>query len=268
MKSFHTLLFWIYYLTCLVLVEAKGSLRGRSAIDSQHKNTKVEVLPGRLKKRELNVIGIDDRSVFTDPLGYPLSAVGKVLTAKGECTGVMVDPSLMLTAQSCVNQLSDPLKFIPAYHDSSSVHGSANSERVTYDKDIMPSNATMSYHDAAFNYMVVELDQPLGDVVGYWNATVYDRAWNGQPHWAHIGYTNDIADGERPIVVTNNSAIEEVHSYFTSDGDESYLMSTSIDFGNGQMGGPVFGFFTDSNNSTSIQIVGIMSGASTSGDVN
>ena len=122
---------------------------------------------------------------------------------------------------------------IPAYHDSSSVHGSANSERVYYDKDIMSSNGSMSYHDAAFNYMVVKLDQPLGDVVGYWNATVYDRAWNGQPHWAHIGYTDDIADGERPIVVTNNSAIDEVHSYFASNGVESYLISTSIDFENG-----------------------------------
>ena len=116
------------------------------------------------------IIGTDDRvkiAIKTEPL----HSVGIVVTDYGACTGVMVGRDLMLTAQSCLNKTADgtihQMLFAPAYLEGDVPHAPATAIEYFYDHDVSDS-APFSALDFAFDYMIVKLDRPVGDEVGYW----------------------------------------------------------------------------------------------------
>ncbi|MGL5936511.1 MAG: trypsin-like serine peptidase, partial [Cetobacterium sp.] len=62
------------------------------------------------------IIGDDSRRPFPSSDRLPFSAIGIVETNKGNCTGTMVSPCVMLTCAHCINwNKNEPtgLRFIP-----------------------------------------------------------------------------------------------------------------------------------------------------------
>lgn len=203
------------------------------------------------------VFGYDNRKEFRD-FRYPWCTVGKIYTATGSCSGVMIGPKLLLTAQHCLNFISSTkvgwMKFTPAYYDGYGPYGTARAVRAWYPHRINPADGLVD-NETAFDFAVVLLDWRIGDKVGYMGAHTYDRTWNGKRYWWNIGYPGDIAAGRRPVY-TNSGAIASVNSFTNRDGKVGYVLDTKIDYSPGQSGGPLFAFF---GNEKFPRVVGVMS---------
>jgi len=222
-----------YHLACVTLVASEGSLRGNL---NTAKNLKT------LMERKLPVIGPDNRVKANFVGKPPFTAVGLVATNTGSCTGVMVGPDLMLTAQTCgYNKTStEPIIFAPAYHEDQVPFTPARSEDFFFDHEVnIAAGASVTDIDTAFNWVIVKLDREIGNEVGFWETLVYDKQWDGTPRWFHIGYTSELDDGQKIIsaVFTNTTnTVYSADSLF-SNGAESYMMKTDVDTGPGQAGG-------------------------------
>eukprot|EP01083_Nonionella_stella_P073163 197616_1 len=224
------------------------------------------------------MFGFDNRTKFDHIEAMPWSAVGQVFTETHVCSGVMVGPSLMLTAQSCINRQPDGtlgwLRFVPAFLHGGSRYGAADAVEVTYDHRI-PDLDAMTIDDAAFNYAVFKLDAPIGDttVVRYWPADVYGNvfgSWlNDQALWDHLGYAHDVESGLHPFWVDLFS-IDSVSTHTFAGSPQAYLMyTTSLDVGSSwQIGGPVVGYHTDVENYPLYPIViGVLSATTDSANL-
>ncbi|KAL7546958.1 hypothetical protein ACHAWF_010285 [Thalassiosira exigua] len=255
---FHNTAFWICSVSGLFAVGADGRLRGSdvaavlgnstaipwSTEEYSHKIYSNSTQPGR-GQRHLRIFGSDDREEFEN-YAYPWSTVGKVETSSGSCTGTLVGPSLMLTAQHCVKCNSDGtvggMKFTPGYYEGRAPFGSAKAERFHWNSRIPCAD---SFYDSEFawDYVIVKLNKRLGDKVGWMGFKQYDTNWNGGNYWMHIGYGGDIADGERPLW-HDKSSIRSAKVYVKKGTKtKSYLLFHGMDSTKGHSGGPVFGFF-------------------------
>mmetsp|Transcript_16409 Transcript_16409/g.33098 ORF Transcript_16409/g.33098 Transcript_16409/m.33098 type:complete len:257 (-) Transcript_16409:193-963(-) len=213
---------------------------------------------GPSKNRTLAVFGKDDR--YTCDISKSAhSAVGRVTTDKGNnrygiCTGTMVGPRLMLTAQHCLNRLSNgglgQMKFTPAYYDGHAPYGSAYAKHVWVQKT-MPNKIRFYEYEYAWDYVVVLLDRRIGDKVGWWGFKQYQASWNDHSYWENIGYGAEIYNGQKPLCQPK-APIYSVQAY-SSGGTTSYLMKHAIDSTGGHSGGPVYGIF-DGNE---INVVGV-----------
>jgi len=249
----------IYSLSWTFLVGADGrSLRDGNTISTQYKSTEVAnetdqrphmsihtAYPVDIK-RKLKLFGSDDRQAFKDEK-YPWCTVGKVRTSTGSCTGTMIGPSLMLTAQHCLKCNSDGtigwMTFTSAYYDGYAPFGSAEATQVYWDHRI-PCDKSLFESQFAFDYVVVKLDERIGDDVGWMGFKVYQTDWNGGDYWMHIGYGGDVLNGERPLFHAKSS-IQSVDAYVNSAGTKSYFLTHAIDSTGGHSGGPLFGFWGD-----------------------
>jgi V8-like Glu-specific endopeptidase len=269
MELFNPPLFWFCHFVCLLIVAADGSLRGRNDLP----NWISEDLPPppRSRGRELNIIGPDNRTFFTNAEDIPWSAVGQVFTETTRCTGVMVGPYLMLTALSCISRNADDntmgwLRFVPAFFRGGSIYGAADAVLVSYFDMGTPDLDGMTAKQAAFNFAVVELNAPIGNttVVKYWQAGVYQSGYNDDEIWDHIGYAHDVQSGMYPFSVDSIS-IDSFDSHWSDSlTKEAYLMNTSsLDVGSSwQIGGPVVGYFTNIDHPL---IIGILSSTASAG---
>jgi len=211
-------------------------------------NTSLAAVHPSETQRHLNIFGDDDRIQYGNYDEYPLCTVGKVRTNSGTCTGTMIGPNLMLTAQHCLECFSDGsiggMTFTPAYHDGYAPYGSAEATNVYWDHRIPCGVSTMDDGQFAFDYVVVKLDKRIGDQVGWMGYKEYETKWNGGDYWMHIGYGGDVANGEIPLF-HDRASIESVTTHVNSAGTRSYIMHHWIDSTNGHSGGPIFGIWED-----------------------
>lgn len=182
----------------------------------------------------------DDRYIYRDT-SFPWCTVGRVETALGSCTGTMIGRRLMLTGSHCMDWTNGGatwVKFTPAYYNGDAPFGVAWGERVIYWNQ---AAGGLSDFETAFDYVVIVLDEPLGELTGYPGARAYATSWNGGNYWQNMGYAGDLSGGERPAF-SGGGAIASVSSHTTS-GQTGYVMGNFIDITRGHSGGPCWGWW-------------------------
>ena len=199
-----------------------------------------EIQPGN--DAPVNVFAPDTRFVFHDT-HYPWSTVGRVESAGGICTGTMVGRRLMLTAGHCVQWNGNGagwVKFTPSYYNGDAPFGVAWATNIIYWTQVNGSDG-LSDSETAFDYVILVLDQNMGDLTGYTGYRTYKSAWNNGAYWQNIGYPGGLTGAQRPAF-SNNGAITSVGSHSTS-GQTGYVLGNFIDTEKGHSGGPLWGWW-------------------------
>jgi V8-like Glu-specific endopeptidase len=184
----------------------------------------------------------DNRYTFNDT-AFPWSTCGRVSGPGGTASGAMVGPRHLLTASHAIRWINPPnpfvaewVKFTPSYFDSSEPFGSAFSTHVYWQQQVTPP--TISGTESQFDYVVVVLDRPIGNLTGWIGTRSYNDSWDGSSFWSHIGYPGDLAGLERPsfqgaISLNGDDSLDDAHEPMYHQGD----------VWPGQSGGPFFGWW-------------------------
>lgn len=194
---------------------------------------------GRERNVATTLFGADDRRTFQDT-AYPWSTVGLVETNRGSGSGVVIGPRHLLTVSHVIDWSAPAgfaanwVRFTPSYYDGDAPFG------VTYGTNIYwylkeDGDGFISGDEGKHDYVVVVLDQPIGQSTGWMGARGYDDDWDSLNVWSHMGYPADLNSGNRPIFI----------SPFTMDGsdDAAQSMSHKADVFPGQSGGPMFAWW-------------------------
>lgn len=215
-------------------------------------------LDGSKKKKDVDpgaiIFDSDDRILFQDTK-YPWATVGKVRTAGGWGSGVMIGPRHVLTASSIINwNANGPgtigwATFTPGYYDGRGPWGEFAVTNVLYWQKV---SGDLTDQETAFDYVVLVFGPPIGNTIGYAGTKLYERAWNNLPSWQCVGYAQDRARGERPLY--QGGAIISSLQSFILNGNTGYVLGHFNDFTPGMGGAPVWGFFGDS---TGPKVIGV-----------
>ena len=190
-----------------------------------------------------NIFSPDDRFTFSDT-AFPWSTCGRVDTAAGFGSGVMIGPRHLLTASHVVNwgagNTAGWLKFTPLLFDASEPFGHAFATTV-YSWNKADASDGINADETAFDYVVCALDTRMGDVTGWMGSRGYSTDWDGGNFWGHVGYPSDLAGGSRPAFI----GYQAMDSTFTRTigGRDSFGIKHRIDVIPGQSGGPYFGWW-------------------------
>jgi V8-like Glu-specific endopeptidase len=190
-----------------------------------------------------NVFSPDDRFTFSDT-AFPWSTCGRVDTAGGWGSGVMIGPRHMMTASHVINwgpnNTAGWVKFTPLAFDNSTPFGIAWVTRIYWWQQVNGGDG-ISSSECPFDYVVCVLDREMGNSTGWMGSRGYNTAWDGGDYWGHIGYPSDLAGGKRPAFV----GYQKFDSTFTgtTSGRTSYGIKHKIDVIPGQSGGPYFGWW-------------------------
>lgn len=171
---------------------------------------------------------------------YPWSACGRVDTALGWASGVMVGPRHLLTCSHVVQWLPGNstgwMRFRPCYFDGSAPFGDAWATLTYYKMKV--SGPTIDLVEGMYDYVVVVLNRRLGDITGWHGSRGYTDSWDGGNYWTHVGYPGDLSGGNRPYF-QNGVALDGAWWQF----DSHEAMSHQGDVWPGQSGGPFFGWW-------------------------
>jgi V8-like Glu-specific endopeptidase len=189
------------------------------------------------------VFSPDTRYTFSDT-SYPWSTCGRVDTAAGWGSGVMVGPRHLLTASHVVNwgtgNTAGWLRFTPLSFDGSTPFGVAWASLIYWWNRANPGDGINAV-ECAFDYVVCILDRRLGDITGWMGSRGYSTSWDGGSYWGHIGYPGDMSGGTRPAF--HGPGVMD--STFTQSlgGRNSFGIRHRNDVWPGQSGGPYFGWW-------------------------
>jgi V8-like Glu-specific endopeptidase len=209
----------------------------------------------------------DSRYVYRDT-AFPWRTVGRVWGAGGAGTGCTIGPRLVLTASHMIDWLDGGgagwVKFSPAYYDGNGPWGEYSATRViSWNK----AEGGLSDLETAFDYVVLVMNDRVGDHVGYPGYRTYDDDWNGGTFWQHMGYPGDLTGTERPAFV-GDASVASTSSESTA-GQDGLVLGHFNDITPGHSGGPAWGWWADE---PWPRVVGVQSaqastpGPSTSGD--
>ncbi len=202
-------------------------------------------IPKRLSGKtryNTTIFGTDQRAVFQDT-SYPWSAFGRCETNFGPFSGVMVGPRHLLTCNHGIDWTPPPgyaadwLSFTPAYYNGMAPFGSTYATHVYWvQKD--NNDGFSNGNEGQYDYVVLVLNDRIGDITGWLGARRYSDSWDGMNTWWHIGYPSDLTSMERPIF----------QSWFSMNGDDNQddahqAIYHQADVFPGQSGGPMFGFW-------------------------
>lgn len=201
---------------------------------------------GRTKRDRARVTTIfspDDRYTFSDT-SFPWSTVGRVDTAGGVASGVMIGPRHLLTVSHAIVWLAGSnagwVQFRPSYFDGSAPFGGAWATRwYAYRKVVGPG---LSRAESREDYVVLVLDRRIGDITGWMGSRTYADSWDGGTYWRHMGYPGDLAASQRPsyerdIALDGSGADSDSHKRAFHKGD----------VWPGQSGGPFFAWWSGEN---------------------
>lgn len=199
----------------------------------------------RLRKgedRPTNIFGNDDRYVYSDST-FPWRTVGRVSTANGVCSGCTIGPRLVLTASHCIDWIDGGgagwVNFSPAYYNGNGSWGEFNATRViSWNR----AEGGLSDFETAFDYVVLVMDDRVGDMVGYPGYRTYDDDWNDLNVWQHMGYPGDLTSTQRPAF-QGDCSISSVGSQ-SLPGQTGYVLGHFNDATGGHSGGPVWGWWS------------------------
>jgi V8-like Glu-specific endopeptidase len=219
--------------------ELVASLRQTNRI--RHAGIKVR----RNTSTPTSVFAPEDRFTFNDT-AFPWSTCGRVDTAAGWGSGVMIGPRHFMTASHVVNwgpnNTAGWIKFTPLQFDDTTPFGTAFATRI-YSWLKADGSDQLDRDETAFDYVVCVLERRLGEVTGWMGSRGYSTDWDGDAVWGHIGYPFDLAGGKRPAFV----GYQAFDSTFTRTvgGRDSFGIQHRIDAVGGQSGGPYFGWWGD-----------------------
>lgn len=111
--------------------------------------------------------------------------------------------------------------------------------------------------------MVMQLDTPLGDHLGFLPVRAYDDSWEDEPMWSHVGYPDSLGSGRVPFQQVEIRVYDDEVGYYESE--ELYTYADSTD---GDSGGPLFGWIVTSASVAGLEwkftyaptIIGVRSG--------
>ncbi|WP_080777464.1 trypsin-like serine peptidase [Chryseobacterium phocaeense] len=185
------------------------------------------------------IFGPDQRKVYNST-AYPWRCVGKVESALGSGSGVMIGPRHLLTCAHIVdwkpNNSTGWLKFTPMYYNGSAPYGSAWGTLTYYKYKV--AGPTIDSTEIQYDYVVIVLDRRIGDNIGWMGAKSYTDSWDGKAYWTHAGYPGDLTGGQRPTYQTD---IALDGDFWSADDNES--MSHKADIWPGQSGGPFWAYW-------------------------
>jgi len=185
----------------------------------------------------------EDRFTFSDT-SFPWCTCGRVDTAGGVASGVMIGPRHLLTVSHTVDWIANPsphvagwIKFTPSYYDGSEPFGAAWGIHIYWMDQV--DGPTIDGTEAMYDYVIVVLDRRMGNSTGWMGARTYSDAWDGGDFWSHIGYPGDLASLQRP----------SFENGFSLDGEGAHpaahkAMYHQADVWPGQSGGPMFGWWS------------------------
>ena len=200
-------------------------------------------IPKDDKDRDLGgtIFGNDDRYLYNDH-SFPWRTVGQVRTSAGRCTGTTIGPRLVLTASHCVNWDGDGgagwISFSPGYFDGDRPWGEFFATDVIY---WIQNPGSLTDEETAFDYVVLVLEERIGDVVGYPGYRTYRRSWNDGEFWQYTGYPRELSSGERPAF-QNDCVISSVGPESRSSLD-AFVLGHFNEFTPGQSGGAIWGWW-------------------------
>lgn len=197
---------------------------------------------GDREDRGATIFGTDDRYLFNDR-SFPWRTTGVIRTAGGACTGTMIGPRLVLTASHCINWSSDGssagwITFTPGSFDGDAPWGTYSVQRIIY---WQPALGLLSDHETAFDYVILVLEESLGNTIGYPGYRTYDDDWNDGRFWQIIGYPGELASGQRPGF-QGDASITSVQTHGLS-GQTGAVLGHFNDITPGQSGGPCWGWW-------------------------
>ena len=186
------------------------------------------------------LFGINKRTVYYSK-AYPWRCVGKIETALGSGSGVMIGPRHVLTCCHVIDFKSNGstgwIKFTPMYYDGGTPpYGSAYGIKTYYKYKV--SGPTLDAKESQYDYAVIVLDKEIGKSTGWMGAKAYSDSWDGKALWTHAGYPGDITGGQRPIYVTDISLDGD---NFTTDNHQAIYHQGDV--WPGQSGGPFWGYW-------------------------
>ncbi|UEQ75222.1 trypsin-like serine peptidase [Chryseobacterium arthrosphaerae] len=185
------------------------------------------------------IFGTDQRKVYNST-AYPWRCVGRVESALGSGSGVMIGPRHLLTCSHIVdwqaNNTTGWLKFTPMYYNGSAPYGTAWGTLTYYKYKV--SGPGIDSTEIQYDYVVIVLDRPIGNSTGWLGSKSYSDSWDGGAYWTHAGYPGDLTGTQRP---TYQTGIALDGDFWSADDNES--MSHKADIWPGQSGGPFWGYW-------------------------
>lgn len=189
------------------------------------------------------IFGSDDRYLFDDQ-SFPWRTTGKVRTVGKSGSGTTIGPRHVLTASHVVNWTGGAgggvawLTFTPSYFDGSGPWGDIAATRVIYWQQ---APSMLTDQQTAFDYVVLVMEERIGEIVGYPGFRTYDDDWNGGQYWQYIGYAGELSSGERPAF-QGDGVVSSVQEESLS-GQTGYVLGHFNEFTPGQSGGAVWGWW-------------------------
>lgn len=198
--------------------------------------------------RPLEIFPPDLRQHLVD-LSYPWRTTGRTVSPMGDGTvkigsGTLVGPRHMLTASHVIgwnNPGGPSVSFTPMYDNGAQPFGQASGIWGYWYRE---ENAPEDQLDVSEDYVVVVLDQRLGDTLGWMGTRTYSTDWDDSPYWFNIGYPNDLGGGQIPFW-QNQVSFEDADNpgILGQEGDGLYMDTESASLSQGNSGGPFFAFW-------------------------
>jgi V8-like Glu-specific endopeptidase len=184
--------------------------------------------------RPLWVFGSDDRQLYRDA-SYPWGCIGLISNSDGYTgSGVLVGKNIVATAGHMVPWNSGNggwMKFVPAdYLGMGSLYGQS-----VYSYALEAKGYNLNTDALGYDWAILKLDQPLGEMIGYMGYNGYSGDWEDQNLWTVVGYPSGVGPFWQGGVSINDDDED-------SNGGQE-LESETADITSGNSGGPIFAWW-------------------------